>query len=119
MIICLQLYHQLQRIAFTYNNNVLYNHNGQETSDLVHLPFTFQVQFKTPMGAGTPLHKRSKLTDIRAICEGAIPLTLNHMEIWQTQNRLCGRAGEIPAISSISLRLNRPRIQASVLKGVA
>jgi hypothetical protein len=79
----------------------LYNHNGQETSDLVHLPFTFQVQFKTPMGAEMPLHKRSKLTDIRAICKGAIPLTLNHMEIWQTQNRLCGRAGEIPAISSM------------------
>jgi hypothetical protein len=49
-----------------------------------------------------------------------MPRKLGYMEIWQTQNRSqSGRAGEIPAISSISLLSNRPQIQASVLKGVA
>lgn len=91
MIICLRTYHQLQLIAFTYNIKVLYNHNGQNIRFGSPTFFTFKFNSKNSYGGRNAPHKRSKLTDSSDICEGAIPLTLNHMEIWQTQNRLCGR----------------------------
>lgn len=123
-----------------------------KTSDLVHLPFYIQGQLqKLLLGAEMPLMSGQSRRIARIIRKGAIPLPLTsceqrhlyqhfncrvtsaHTEIWQTQNRLySGRAGEIPAISSISplsscpqIRASvfsplssRPQIRASVLKGV-